>query len=137
LCDGFVNLRFGATGSNTTDCLAVHLDGQSALVVEKVRKSEDLEMALFQYLGAGFLRTLVERSVAGFLLGEFDGVERGGIRFLQKKNLSSTMQIVSSTFSFLASASAAATIILIAAKFTNFLVGGSAECAAAKKLSMA
>ena len=45
--DGFVNLRFRATGSNTTDGLGVHLDGPSALVGEKVRKNEDIEMAFF------------------------------------------------------------------------------------------
>ena len=65
-------------------------------------------------------------------MGEFDGVERGGIAFCRKSRLplSSTMQIVTSTFSFLASASAAATIVLIAARFTDFLVGRSAEYAA-------
>lgn len=98
MCDGFVNLRFGATGSNTTDGLAVHLDGQSALVGEKVRKSEDIEMALFQCLGAVFRRTLVERSVARFLLGEFDGVERGGIRFLQKKQMAAFVDDADSHF---------------------------------------
>ena len=45
--------------------------------------------------------------------------------------LSSTMQIVTSTFCFLASASAAATMVLIAARFRYFLVGRSADDAAA------
>src|ERR1700694_5399854 len=45
--------------------------------------------------------------------------------------LSSTIQIVTSTFCFLASASAAATMVLIAARFRYFRVGRSADDGAA------
>src|SRR5258706_13920760 len=47
--------------------------------------------------------------------------------------LSSTMQMVTSTLSFLASASAAATIVLMAARLMYFLVGKSAEYVVANK----
>src|SRR6476620_5997958 len=45
--------------------------------------------------------------------------------------LSSTIQMVTSTFCFLASASAAATMVLIAARFRYFRVGRSADDEAA------
>src|SRR6476620_10131582 len=45
--------------------------------------------------------------------------------------LSSTIQMVTSTFCFLASASAAATIVLIAARFRYFRAGRSADDVAA------
>src|SRR5882762_2683357 len=47
--------------------------------------------------------------------------------------LSSTMQMVTSTLSFLASASAAATIVLMAARLMYFLLGKSAEYVVATK----
>src|SRR5882724_3024394 len=55
--------------------------------------------------------------------------------FCKKRRLplSSTMQMVTSTLSFLASASAAATIVLMAARLTYFLLGKSAEYVVATK----
>src|SRR4029077_855057 len=50
--------------------------------------------------------------------------------------LSSTMQMVTSTFCFLASASAAATIVLMAARLMYFLDGRSAAKAVATKASV-
>jgi hypothetical protein len=82
LCDRFVDLRFCAAGGNTAEGLAVDLDGQSALVGEEVRESEDVDIAFFQCIGAVFRGTPVKRRVAGFPLGEFQGVERRAIRFL-------------------------------------------------------
>src|SRR5258707_10058210 len=51
--------------------------------------------------------------------------------------LSSTIQIVTSTFCFLASASAAATMVLIAARFKYFRVGRSADDGAATEDAVA
>src|SRR5882762_961012 len=58
--------------------------------------------------------------------------------FCKKRRLplSSTMQMVTSTLSFLASASAAATMVLMAARLMYFLLGRSAETAVATKPSM-
>src|SRR6266699_3518762 len=84
LCDGFVDLRFGAAGGNAADGLAVHLDGQAALVREKVRKSEDIGVASFQGVGAVFRRTPLEGGVPGLFLRELDGVQRSAVGFLEK-----------------------------------------------------
>ncbi len=85
--DGFVDFGFGATGGDGADGLAVDLDGQAALVGKIVRKGEGFDVALFHVVGGVFRGTAVEGGVAGFLLGPHDGVEGGGIGFLEEEEV--------------------------------------------------
>jgi hypothetical protein len=87
LGDGFVYFRFGAAGSDGADGLAVDLNGQAALVGEVVRKGKGFDIALFHVVGGVFRGAAVKGGVAGFLLGPHDGVEGGGIGFLEEKEI--------------------------------------------------
>ena len=54
---------------------------------KKSGKTRTSRWPFFDCIGAVLRGNLVERSVAGFLLGEFDGVERSGTRFREKKQI--------------------------------------------------
>ena len=98
LGDGFVDLRLGAAGGDAADGLAVDLDGEAALVGKEVWKREGLDATFFHGIGAVFRRTPVEGGVASFSLGELDGVEGGGVRFLKEKKISAFVHDADSDF---------------------------------------
>src|SRR5882724_9306687 len=126
LGDGFVDFRCGATAGHRSNGLAVYFDRHSTLIGEGVREHEDLHAAGFELIGGGFGRASIKCGVAGLFLGELDGVPAPSA-FWRKSRLplSSTMHMVTCTFRLCASASAAAAIVLMAARFSHFLLGSS------------
>jgi len=110
LGDGFIHFRGRAAGGDTADRLAVHLDGKSTLIGESVREDENLRLAAHELVGGGFGRPPVDRRVTGFFCANWIVLSPAPSAFWRKSKLplSSTMQIVTWTFRFCASASAAA-----------------------------
>ena len=87
LGDGLVDLGFGTAGADTADGLAIDLDGQAALIGKVVRKSQGFHVALFHVVSGVFRGTPVEGRVPGLLLRPHDGIEGGGIGFLEEKQI--------------------------------------------------
>jgi hypothetical protein len=87
LGDGFVDFRFGAAGSDATQCFAVNLDGEAALVGEKFGEGQAFGVAFLNEIGGILAWRAVEGGVARFLLGPLQGVERGGISLLEKEKI--------------------------------------------------
>jgi len=101
LCNGFINLGFGAAGGDTAQRLAVYLDWQPPLIGKEIRKGQNLKVAFLHGVGAVLRGTSIERSVSRFLLCEVDGVERCRICFLEKKQVAAFVHNADSHFNIL------------------------------------